>query len=240
MTALKAPAIFVLTGAGVSAESGLGTFRDKDGLWARYDLREVATPEGFARDPVKVHGFYDARRRALAEAAPNAAHAALARLEAELEARGGRLFLCTQNIDDLHERAGARRVVHMHGELFKARCLACTAVADWRGDLGLAAACPGCQCAGRLRPDVVWFGEVPRFLDEIYAAVAEADLFVSIGTSGSVYPAAGLVAEARAAGVRTCEINLEPSENAYAFGERRYGPASEAVPAWVDEVLHQT
>jgi len=239
MTARRAPSIFVLTGAGVSAESGLGTFRDQDGLWARYDLREVATPEGFARDPAKVHGFYDARRRALAGAAPNAAHVALARLEAELEARGERLFLCTQNIDDLHERAGARRVVHMHGELFKARCLACTAVSDWRGDLGLAAACPSCDCIGRLRPDVVWFGEVPYFLDEIYAAVVEAELFVSIGTSGSVYPAAGLGAEARAAGVRTCEINLEPSDNAYAFDERRYGPASEAVPAWVDEVLQQ-
>jgi len=233
---LSGPILFILTGAGISAESGLGTFRDKDGVWARYDLREVATPEGFARDPDKVHAFYDARRRGLVDARPNQAHAALARLQAGVEARGGRVFLCTQNIDDLHERAGSTDVVHMHGELFKARCLACGSVEDWRTDMGTAARCSVCTTGG-LRPHVVWFGETPLFMDAIYDAVAAADLFVSIGTSGSVYPAAGLVAEARAAGVRTCEINMEPPENAWAFDERRYGPATEAVPAWVDLVL---
>jgi NAD-dependent deacetylase len=228
--------IFVLTGAGVSAESGLGVFRDRDGLWSRYDLAEVATPEGFARDPAKVHAFYDARRRGLADALPNAAHHTLARLQQRLQAKGGRLFLCTQNIDDLHERAGARDVVHMHGELFKARCLSCRRINDWRGDMGVDAACPACGTT-RLRPHVVWFGEVPLFLDEIHDAVIEADLFVSIGTSGSVYPAAGLVSEARAAGVRTCEVNLEPSDNAHVFDDRLYGPASEVVPDWVESVL---
>ena len=229
--------IFVLTGAGVSAESGLGTFRDRAGLWARYDLNEVATPEGFARDPHKVHAFYDARRRGLVDAAPNPAHAALARLERGLAERGGDLFLCTQNIDDLHERAGSARVVHMHGELFKARCLACGGIAAWRGDMGVAAACPACGVAGRLRPDVVWFGEMPLHMDEIAEALEAADLFVAIGTSGSVYPAAGFVAQARAAGVAACEINLEPSENAWMFAERRCGPAGTEVPAWVASIL---
>ena len=234
MTSMR---IFVLTGAGVSVESGLGSFRDKDGLWSRYDLREVATPEGFARNPGKVHAFYDVRRRGLLDAAPTAAHLALAKLQGALAGRGGRLFICTQNIDDLHERAGATGVVHMHGELFKARCLACEAVADWRGDMGLAAACPACGVVGRLRPHVVWFGEMPMFMDEIAGAIADADLFVSIGTSGSVYPAAGFVADARAAGVRTCEINLDPSENAWMFDERVYGPASVEVPRWVEALL---
>jgi NAD-dependent deacetylase len=229
--------IFVLTGAGISAESGLGTFRDRDGLWSRHDLREVATPEGFARDPAKVHAFYDARRRGLVHARPNAAHAALARLQAALAERGGELFLCTQNIDDLHERAGSLPVVHMHGELFKARCLACGRVEDWRGDMGTEAACPACAVKGRLRPHVVWFGEMPMFMDEIAEAIAAADLFVSIGTSGSVYPAAGFVADARAAGVRTCEINLGPSENAWMFDDCFYGPASAEVPRWVESLV---
>jgi NAD-dependent deacetylase len=233
----QAPLVFVLTGAGISAESGLGTFRDRDGLWARYDLAAVATPEGFARDPARVHAFYDARRRGLAEARPNEAHAALARLERGLAERGGRLWLCTQNIDDLHERAGSTEVAHMHGELFKARCLACGAVSDWRGDMGLQAACPACGRAGRLRPHVVWFGEMPLHMDEIGEALVDADLFVAIGTSGSVYPAAGFVAEARAAGVGTCEINLAPSDNAWMFDERRYGPATATVPAWVEALL---
>ena len=233
----KAPRIFVLTGAGVSAESGLGTFRDKEGLWARYDLNEVATPEGFARDAAKVHAFYDARRRNLLDASPNAAHMALARLQRGLEAGGGHVFLCTQNIDDLHERAGSTDVAHMHGELLKARCTDCEAVSEWRGDMGVEALCPACGRAGALRPHVVWFGEMPLLLEEIDEALGDADLFVAIGTSGSVYPAAGLVAEARSAGLRTCEINLEPSDNAFAFDERRYGPASRTVPAWADEML---
>lgn len=232
--------IFVLTGAGLSAESGLGTFRDKGGIWSQFDPYELATPEAFARNPEKVLGFYDMRRRNLLEAEPNRAHRALAELEGELGRRGGRLFLCTQNIDDLLEQAGAAGVVHMHGELLKARCLACKAVSPWREDMPLSARCPACGAAGRLRPHVVWFGEMPLFMDEIEAALAEADLFVSIGTSGSVYPAAGFVEQAREAGIRTCEINLEPSDNARAFDERRYGPATETVPAWVRDVLAQS
>ncbi|HZH52201.1 MAG TPA: NAD-dependent deacylase [Microvirga sp.] len=229
--------VFVLTGAGVSAESGLGTFRDKGGIWSRFDPMKLATPEAFARSPDEVHSFYNMRRRNLLAASPNAAHHALARLEAGLADRGGSLFLCTQNIDDLHERAGSRHVVHMHGELLKARCLACDAVTPWHEDLGTDAACPSCGRAGGLRPHVVWFGEMPLLMDTIYDALLAADLFVAIGTSGSVYPAAGFVSEARAAGIRTCEINLEPSDNALLFDEARSGPATEAVPAWVDEML---
>ncbi|MBO9710331.1 MAG: NAD-dependent deacylase [Caulobacter sp.] len=229
--------VFVLTGAGVSAESGLGTFRDKDGVWTRYDLSEVATPEGFARDPAKVRAFYNARRANLAGAEPNAAHQALARLQAELAARGGRLFLCTQNVDDLHERGGASQVVHMHGELAVTRCHDCGAAWPDPTPLVPETVCPACASRGRARPHVVWFGEEPLFLDAIDDALAEADLFVAIGTSGAVYPAAGLVTQARAWGVRTCEINLEPSDNARAFDERRYGPATQVVPAWVEELL---
>ena len=229
--------IFVLTGAGVSAESGLGTFRDKDGVWTKYDLSEVATPEGFARDPAKVRAFYSARRANLAGAAPNAAHRALARLEAELAARGGELWLCTQNVDDLHEKAGSRRVVHMHGELAVTRCHHCAATRPDPGPLTAEAVCEACGRDGGARPHVVWFGEIPLHMDAIEDALAEADLFVSIGTSGSVYPAAGFVTEARAMGIATCEINLEPSTNAHVFDEKRYGPASEAVPAWVEQVL---
>jgi NAD-dependent deacetylase len=229
--------IFALTGAGVSAESGLGTFRDKDGVWTKYDLRDVATPEGFARDPALVRAFYNARRANLAEASPNAAHHALARLETELEARGGELFLCTQNVDDLHEKAGSWRVVHMHGELAVTRCDHCQALKPDMAPLTAEAICEGCGRADGARPHVVWFGEMPLFLEEIDEALSRADLFVSIGTSGSVYPAAGFVAEARAMGVTTCEINLEPSSNAYMFDEKLYGPASEIVPAWVERVL---
>ena len=229
--------IFALTGAGISAESGLGTFRDKGGLWSKFDPMKLATPEAFARNPPDVHAFYNMRRQNLVEAQPNAAHHALARLEIGLAERGSRLVLCTQNIDDLHERAGSGSVIHMHGELLKARCTACNTVVPWRTDLGVADPCPACGNAGSLRPDVVWFGEMPMHMDEIYGALADADLFVAIGTSGSVYPAAGFVEEARAAGVRTCEINLEPSDNARRFDSARYGPASAAVPQWVHEVL---
>ncbi len=229
--------VFVLTGAGVSAESGLGTFRDAGGVWTRYDLNEVATPEGFAADPLKVHAFYNARRENLAAAAPNAAHRALARLEAAVEAGGGEFTLCTQNVDDLHEQAGSRRVLHMHGELDKTRCADCGEVRADAGPLSLERACGGCGAVGRERPDVVWFGEIPMHMDALGAAIGRADLFSAIGTSGSVYPAAGFVTEARAAGVRTCELNLEPSENARLFDERRYGPASEVVPAWVEETI---
>jgi len=231
--------IFVLTGAGISAESGLGTFRDKagEGLWAKFDPMRLATPEAFAAAPGAVHAFYNARRSNLLAAKPNVAHAALAHLEAELAKLGDKLFLVTQNIDDLHERAGSQRVVHMHGELLKARCTRCQAVTGWHDDLGTRTVCPSCRQIGTLRPDVVWFGEMPFEMDIISDALAASGLFVAIGTSGSVYPAAGFVVEARAAGIRTCEINLEASDNANLFDDQRYGPASEAVPAWVEEML---
>jgi NAD-dependent deacetylase len=231
--------IFVLTGAGVSAESGLGTFRDRSGqgIWARFDPMKLATPEAFARDPDTVLSFYDLRRRNLLNAQPNAAHRALARLEQALARRGGHLTLVTQNIDDLHERAGSRRVIHMHGELLKARCQHCSAVRPWPEDISPSDLCPDCGGAGGLRPHVVWFGEMPMRMDDIDRALRKADLFVAIGTSGAVYPAAGFVAEARAYRLRTCEINLEAADNADLFDERRYGRASETVPAWVDVVL---
>ena len=231
--------IFVLTGAGVSAESGLGTFRDRagEGIWSRFDPMKLATPEAFERDPETVLAFYDARRRDMRKAEPNAAHFALARLEAELARRGGELTLVTQNIDDLHERAGSRAVLHMHGELLKARCELCGRVSAGFHDLTIADRCPRCGRAGRLRPDVVWFGELPLHLEAIGEAMRRSDLFVAIGTSGAIYPAAGFVAEARAQGVATCEINLEAADNAHLFDEARYGRASEAVPAWVEETL---
>jgi NAD-dependent protein deacetylase/lipoamidase len=231
--------IFVLTGAGVSAESGLGTFRDKrgEGIWARFDPMKLATPEAFARDPETVLAFYDSRRRNLMNAKPNAAHFALARLERALAADGGSLTIVTQNIDDLHERAGSKTVIHMHGELLKARCLHCDSVRLWPDDLSPAHVCPDCGRKGGLRPHVVWFGEMPLCLDDIDRALRKADLFVAIGTSGAVYPAAGFVAEARAYGVPTCELNLEAADNADCFDEARYGPASEIVPAWVEEFL---
>ena len=231
--------IFVITGAGISAESGLGTFRKNDGtgIWARFDPMKLATPEAFARDPAEVHAFYNARRRNLIAAKPNMAHFALARLETILAGRGGQLTLVTQNIDDLHERAGSQRVSHMHGELLKARCTACEGVISWREDLGLHDRCSACGRQGTLRPHVVWFGEMPLQIDAICAALNDVDLFVAIGTSGSVYPAAGLASEARAQGIRTCEINLEPADNADRFDESRYGLASKEVPAWADEVL---
>ena len=224
--------VFVLTGAGVSAESGLGTFRDAGGIWARFDPMKLATPQAFARDPDAVHEFYNMRRRNLIAAEPNAAHAALARL-----AGGVDLFLCTQNIDDLHEQAGSPQVHHMHGELLKARCLGCGATRPWREDLHVTSACPACGRRGGMRPDVVWFGEMPYGLDLTEARLARADLFVALGTSGAVYPAAGYVSAARGLGIRTVEINLEPSDNAQAFDERRYGPASLEVPRFVDDLL---
>jgi NAD-dependent deacetylase len=231
--------IVILTGAGISAESGLGTFRDatRTGLWARFDPMKLATPHAFAADPEQVHEFYNLRRRNLLNANPNAAHAALARLEATLLEAGGRLTLVTQNIDDLHERAGSKRVIHMHGELLKARCLKCNAVQPCREDLGVTSVCSSCGLTQGLRPHVVWFGEMPMGMGAISRALSEADLFVAIGTSGSVYPAAGLVTEARGLGIRTCELNLEPSDNARLFDERHYGPATEIVPEWVRTAL---
>ena len=234
---MKTPRIVVLTGSGISAESGLSTFRDPGGIWAKYDYREVATPEGFAADPALVHEFYNQRRRAVGAVAPNAAHIALAAHESGLAARGGRLTLVTQNVDDLHERAGSKNLLHMHGEIMKARCGYCGDVAPWADDLSVELACPACAAAGGMRPHVVWFGEIPLYMEEIAGAIASADHFVSIGTSGAVYPAAGLVAEARQLGVPCTELNLEPSENAWAFTASRYGRASEIVPLWVEEML---
>ncbi len=227
--------LVVLTGAGISAESGVPTFRGADGLWEGHDIDDVATPEGFERDPDLVQAFYDARRRAVASVAPNAAHRALARLEGAL---GDDLLVVTQNVDDLHERAGSRNLVHMHGELRRALCLACGSRPGWDADLVDRPACP--QCGERmLRPDVVWFGEMPYELDRIEQAVVACDVFVSIGTSGEVYPAAGYVALAAAFGARTVELNLEPSDPAVPFDEARAGLASELVPAWAEEMIAQ-
>ena len=230
--------IVVLTGSGISAESGVATFRDKEGIWAKYDYRDVATPEGFAANPDLVHSFYNDRRRKLPSVEPNAAHQALAELETGLSARGGRLTLVTQNVDDLHERAGSRNILHMHGELNKVTCAHCGAISGGAGDLSVSDVCSACGRQGGMRPYVVWFGEMPRFMDEAMDAIVSADLFVSIGTSGSVYPAAGFAGEARAAGISAMELNLEPSENAWVFENSRYGPATQVVPAWVKKVLH--
>ncbi len=229
--------IVVLTGAGISKESGLDTFRDADGIWSKVRVEEVATPEAFRRDPSRVHAFYNARRRKLLspQVQPNAGHRALAELERRWP---GALLLVTQNIDNLHERAGSRSLIHMHGEMLKVRCEWCGEVFPWQDDLTVDTRCPACMRWGGLRPHVVWFGEMPLEMDRIYAALARAGLFVSIGTSGSVYPAAGFVQEAREiAGARTVELNLEPSEGASLFEERRYGRASEIVPGFVDELL---
>jgi NAD-dependent deacetylase len=223
----------VLTGAGISAESGVPTFRDAGGLWEGHRVEDVATPEAFELDPVTVQRFYDARRRAVASVAPNPAHHALARLEAEL---GDELLVVTQNIDDLHERAGSTRVLHMHGELGRARCLACEQRSDVAGDLVDEPPCPACG-ERMLRPDVVWFGEMPYGLDEIDAALVACERFVAIGTSGAVHPAAGFVLTAGAFGAATLELNLAGSEITEFFDESRLGPASDLVPRWVDEVL---
>ncbi|HEX5184208.1 MAG TPA: NAD-dependent deacylase [Allosphingosinicella sp.] len=226
--------IVILTGAGVSAESGLATFRGPDGLWEGHRVEDVCTPEAFRRDPDLVQAFYDARRAKLKAVAPNAAHRALARLDALWP---GELLIVTQNVDDLHERAGAKRVLHMHGELKSAWCLACDARMSWEEELGSGPACPACGATGRLRPDIVWFGEMPYEMERIDRALMDADLFVSIGTSGAVYPAAGFVQTARYAGARTLELNLEPSLGSVFFEESRIGPAGALVPLWVEEVL---
>lgn len=225
--------IVVLTGAGISAESGVDTFRSAGGLWEQHRVEDVATPEGFARDPALVQGFYDARRAAVQQVEPNAAHLALARLDLEW---GGELLIVTQNVDDLHERAGATRVLHMHGELLSALCAACESRHRWAAPLSDRPACPHCD-RQELRPDVVWFGEMPYEMDRIYSALRAADLFVSIGTSGAVYPAAGFVRDARELGAATLELNLERSEGSHWFDESRQGRAGELVPAWVDEIL---
>jgi NAD-dependent deacetylase len=226
--------IVILTGAGISAESGLATFRGPDGLWEGHRIEDVATPEAFARNPSLVHSFYDARRARLAEVEPNAAHRALAKLDAGWP---GELLIVTQNVDDLHERAGAKRLLHMHGDLLTGWCLRCNERFGWVGPMGEEALCPSCDTVGMVRPDIVWFGEMPYEMERIDAALMKADLFVSIGTSGAVYPAAGFVQTAKYCGARTLEVNLEPSQGSIFFDERRYGPAGVEVPKWVDEAL---
>lgn len=228
--------VVVLTGAGISAESGIRTFRGADGLWEGHRVEDVATPEAFIRNPELVYRFYNERRRGLLDPviAPNAAHAALARLEEEL---GDDFLLVTQNIDDLHQRAGSRRVLPMHGELRRTRCDACDCVSPWDDDFDHVTACPSCGQAAGLRPHVVWFGEMPLYMDEIQSALLQADVFAAIGTSGHVYPAAGFGALARRAGAECVEINLEPSQVASDFDEALYGPASVTVPGWVDRLL---
>jgi NAD-dependent deacetylase len=229
--------IVILTGAGVSAESGIDTFRTEGGLWERYKAEDVATPEAFARDPDLVLAFYDMRRAAIQEKQPNAAHFALGKLDAAWAKESGReLLIVTQNIDDLHERGGAKRMLHMHGQHLNAWCTACDVRSPWTGPLADRPPCPACG-EKALRPDVVWFGEMPYQMDVIHAALRKADLFVSIGTSGAVYPAAGFVRGARDLGARTLELNLEPSQGSHWFHETRHGPATRIVPEWVEEML---
>ncbi len=233
----KTAPIVVLTGAGISKESGLDTFRDADGIWSKVRIEDVATPEAFAHDPVRVHEFYNGRRLGLLSTAvkPNPAHEALAKLEREWP---GGVLIVTQNIDNLHERAGSRSLIHMHGELLRSRCSRCGDIAACRRDLFVDIACDACGRAGGLRPHVVWFGEMPLMMDEIERALARAGLFISVGTSGNVYPAAGFVEIVRHYGHgHTVELNLEPSVGATLFAEQIYGPAGEIVPAYVDELL---
>ncbi|WP_245644498.1 NAD-dependent deacylase [Nocardioides jensenii] len=225
--------VVVLTGAGISAESGVPTFRDADGLWEGHRVEDVATPEAYDVRPSMVQKFYDDRRAALAGVEPNPAHTALARLE---EILGDNLLLVTQNIDDLHERGGSRHVLHMHGQLLSALCRGCNGRSPWEQGLSDFPPCPRCGVP-ELRPDVVWFGEVPYEMDRIQQALMRTDLFVSIGTSGAVYPAAGFVQMAKACGARTLELNLVPSEGTAFFDEARHGPAGELVPVWVDEMM---
>ena len=225
--------IVILTGAGVSAESGIDTFRDAGGLWEQHRVEDVATPEAFERDPDLVLRFYDQRREAVQTKVPNDAHLALGRLDAGWN---GKLLLVTQNIDDLHERGGAHRVLHIHGEHLNAWCTSCDVRSRWTGTLIERPACPACGDHA-LRPDVVWFGEMPYRMDEIYSALREADLFVSIGTSGAVYPAAGFVQSARDLGARTLELNLEPSQGTALFDKARHGRATQLVPEWVEKML---
>ena len=225
--------IVILTGAGISTESGLETFRASDGLWAQHRVEDVATPEGFARNPKLVVDFYNARRAQAAEVSPNAAHQALARLEAKLD---GEVVVITQNVDDLHEQGGSQNVMHMHGALKGALCAACDH--RWPAPMVMAPgdSCPACN-APAARPDIVWFGEMPYEMDTLFQHLAEADIFAAVGTSGNVYPAAGFVAEARSAGAHTIEFNLERSVVGNQFEDHRIGPASQTIPAWVDEVL---
>jgi NAD-dependent deacetylase len=225
--------IVVLTGAGISRESGLATFRDADGIWASVRIEEVATPQAFVRDPARVHGFYNARRAQLAEVEPNAAHRALAVFDA---AWPGEFLLITQNVDDLHDRAGSRRLLHMHGELRRVRCAACGGRHAWEAALATTTPCPACARQGAMRPDIVWFGEMPMHMEAIGEALAHCDLFVAIGTSAQVYPAAGFVAEVRGR-ARTVELNLDPTDATALFDEAQHGPATSLVPRFFEALL---
>lgn len=228
--------IVILTGAGISAESGLSTFRDENGLWCGHRVEDVATPEGFARDPALVHDFYNRRRAQLKEAKPNAAHVALAGLQRRLS---GRVLIVTQNVDDLHERAGSdeKFLRHMHGYLNKARCIASERIFDWYDDITAETPCACCKEIGNLRPHIVWFGEMPLYMDEIYRRLRDCDLFMAIGTSGNVYPAAGFVQEARMNGrAHTVELNMEPSLSHSLFAEKIYGSAGTIVPDYVRKI----
>ena len=226
--------IVILTGAGVSAESGLATFRDADGLWEQHDPMEIATPQAFARDPALVYRFYNARRNQLADVQPNAAHRSLARLQREFS---GNVFLVTQNVDDLHERGGSEQVCHMHGALDTMLCQGCTATSPAVTDYDASSQCPRCRAGGKLRPDIVWFGEMPYHMDEIEACLADCDLFIAVGTSGVVYPAAGFVRQASRHGATTVEVNKEVSEVTGYFDQQRQGPATLEVTALVEELL---
>jgi NAD-dependent deacetylase len=228
--------IVILTGAGISAESGIRTFRAGDGLWEEHRIEDVATPEAYARNPTLVQRFYNERRRQLQapEIQPNAAHLALAQLERDWQ---GDFLLVTQNVDDLHERAGNRKLLHMHGELLKMRCTRSGKVYPVTGDITASLRCACCEATGTLRPHIVWFGEMPLGMQEISARLANCGLFISIGTSGNVYPAAGFVREARAGGAHTVELNLEPSQVNRAFAERIYGRATDIVPAYIGQLL---
>lgn len=228
--------IVILSGAGISAESGLKTFRGDDGLWQNYRPEQLATPEAFAADPELVQRFYNERRRQLLSASikPNPAHFALARLEAEF---GGAMTLVTQNVDNLHELAGSRTLLHMHGELLRMFCTRCGTRFDIEADIKVSDACGDCGATASLRPDIVWFGEMPKYMDAIYAALEACDLFLAIGTSGNVYPAAGFVEAANQAGAHSVEINLEPSQVQSRFAEHIYGRAGEVLPRYVDELL---
>ncbi len=230
------PRIVILTGAGISAESGLPTFRDANGLWRGHRFEGVASPEAFESTPALVHEFYNMRRAALKTVQPNAAHKAIARLQREYP---GEVILVTQNVDDLHERGGSIQVIHMHGELKKVRCVACEADQEWEGDLSTETGCLVCGRPGGMRPDIVWFGEMPFYMEEIAAALSKADIFIAIGTSGHVYPAAGFVMLASEAGARTIEVNLDATLVSSAFAEQRVGAASKIVPQLVEELLRR-
>lgn len=232
--------IVILTGAGISAESGIRTFRDQNGLWENHRIEDVATPEGFRRNPALVHQFYNLRRAQLQDPTvqPNAAHRALADFEQQHLAAGGRFLLISQNVDNLHQRAGSQNLLHLHGQLQRVLCSRSRLSRDWSGDLTEQDRCDCCTPPQALRPDIVWFGEIPYRLDECFAALAQADLFISIGTSGQVYPAAGFTQAAAEAGAHTLELNLEKTSSHFAAGH--YGVASQVVPAYLHSLLNNS